>query len=56
MMNEQRVTPMTYLGEIAATSWRHGGELAEDRVQIERHLLETCQWREEALSHVETPA
>ena len=108
-MNEQPVTPMTYFGEIAATLWRHGGELAvamacaialtivtfvtfpartlvvlpvavgagllfeaaraawrlhrrqnsalatmrllldlnaADRAQLERHMLETYQWRE----------
>lgn len=26
-MNERPVTPMTYLGEMAAMSWRHGWEL-----------------------------
>lgn len=28
MNNDQPVTPMTYFAEIAASSWRHGGELA----------------------------
>jgi biopolymer transport protein ExbB/TolQ len=27
-MNERPETPMTYLGEMVAMSWRHGGELA----------------------------